>query len=151
VDRIDFALLEHLQRDGRASNKELAAEVGLSASSCHERLKRLNGAGVIKGVHAALDPRAVGVGLEAMISLQLRDQSRMPDVWDGLLALREVRAVFHLAGAVDLLVHVAVRDADHLREVAVMRVAVLPGIGHIETALVFDAVERRALPLYAAP
>ena len=49
LDRIDFAILAALQNDGRMSNKELAAAVGLAPSSCHQRVRNLEEAGAIRG------------------------------------------------------------------------------------------------------
>ncbi len=63
MDRIDGAILAALQNQGRLSNKELAALVGLAPSSCLERVRRLQDRGVILGFHAEVDPMAVGIGL----------------------------------------------------------------------------------------
>ena len=75
LDQIDVAILVALQNDARLSNKELAARVGLAPSSCLERVRRLDRDGVIRGYHARLHPPAVGMGLEAMISIRLDRQT----------------------------------------------------------------------------
>ena len=113
LDRIDFALLAALQNDGRLSNKELAARVGLAPSSCLERVRRLRETGALRGVHAELDPAAVGIGLQALIAVRLRQHSRdlVERFRAHVLSLHEVISLFHVAGANDFLVHVAVREA----------------------------------------
>jgi DNA-binding Lrp family transcriptional regulator len=149
LDRIDIAILRALQKDGRISNKELAAHVGLAASSCLERVRRLRQRGVLRGFRALIDPLALGVGLQAMIAVRLRthkaDANRA--FAQRVLALREVLSVFYVAGPEDFQVHVAVRDAAHLRDL----VALIPDLGevaHIQTALIFDHYEADVLPDY---
>ncbi len=150
LDAIDLHLLDALQADGRLSNKELAAKVGLAPSSCLTRVRRLRDGGVLRGVHADVAPMALGVAIQAMISLRLRDHSRVAAqaVWDHLIALPEVIALYNVSGAEDILVHVAVRDVDHLRGLAWDEIAARPEIGHIETAVIFGHHARHALPIY---
>jgi DNA-binding Lrp family transcriptional regulator len=62
--------------------------------------------------------------------------------------MREVVDVYHVTGADDFLVHVAVRDADHLRDLAVSGFTTLPEVSHIETSLIFDHIARPELPNY---
>ena len=120
LDRIDCDILTLLQKDARLSNKELAAGVGLAASSCLARVQRLRSLGVLRGAHAEVDPQALGIGLQALIAVQLRQHSRaqVKAFWKHALGLPEVLSVFHVAGTHDFQVHVAVRDAHHLRDLA---------------------------------
>lgn len=76
LDRIDRAILAHLQKNARLSNKELAAKVGLAPSSCLARVQRLTKQGVIKGFHAFVDPQALGIGLQALVAVKLKQHSR---------------------------------------------------------------------------
>ena len=71
LDRTDLRLLALLQREGRAANAELAARVSLSPSACLRRIQRLEAAGVIAGYGARLDPQALGLGLQAVVRVQL--------------------------------------------------------------------------------
>ena len=71
MDRIDDAILGALQNDGRMSNKELAAQVGLAPSSCLDRVRRLHERGVIRGYHAEVDPGAMKIGLQAFVFVRL--------------------------------------------------------------------------------
>jgi DNA-binding Lrp family transcriptional regulator len=153
LDRIDFALLELLQKDARLSNKELAATVGLAPSSCLARVQRLRAEGVLKGTHADVNPDALGIGLQALIAVQLRQHSRaqVKTFWKHMLGLPEVLAVFHVAGTHDFQVHVAVRDAHHLRDLALDAFTTRPEVAHIQTSLIFECVRGRVLPSYRAP
>ena len=148
MDRIDFALVAALQKNGRASNKELAHEVGLAPSSTHSRVRRLEDSGVIRGVHAEVDPSAVGVQLQAMVFIRLETHARGSDdpVWRELLALPEVVGAFYVGGEDDILLHIAARGSDHLRQVLFDHVSSRPEVARIRTELIFNH-ERRPLPV----
>ena len=140
LDRTDHALVAALQQDARLSNKELAARVGLAPSSCLERVRRLVRAGVLAGFHAEVDPKAMGVGLQALVAVRLARHERGPfeTFRRHVLALPETRSAFHVAGATDFLVHVAVRDSDHLRELILSAFTARPEVAHVETSLIFE-------------
>ncbi|WP_062871686.1 Lrp/AsnC family transcriptional regulator [Paraburkholderia ferrariae] len=70
LDEIDRALLAALAEDGRASVSELARQVGLSAPSTSERLRRLETQGVIGGYTVQIDPRALGYTLQAIVRVK---------------------------------------------------------------------------------
>ncbi len=152
LDRIDCDLLTLLQKDARLSNKELAAAVGLAPSSCLARVQRLRSEGVLKGAHAEVDPAAMGVGLQALIAVQLRQHSRaqVKAFWKHALGLPEVLSVFHVAGTHDFQVHVAVRDAHHLRDLALDAFTTRTEVAHIQTSLIFEWAKSAMMPNYRA-
>lgn len=152
LDRIDFRILAELQNDARLSNKELAAKVELAPSTCLERVRRLRTDGALLGFHADVDSHAFGIGMQAMIAVRLQRHTReiVENFQAYVLTLDEVVAVYHLAGATDFLVHVAVRDADHLRTLALDSFTARTEVSHIETSLVFATVRKPILPNYAA-
>ena len=154
LDRTDFNILAELQNDARLSNKELAARVDLAPSTCLERVRKLRAAGILGGAHAEVAPAALGIQLQAMVAVRLTRHSR--DAFDHFLEhafrLEEVVAVYHVAGPNDFLVHVAVRDTQHLREMVLDNFTTWPEVDHIETALIFDHRRKPALPdLRVAP
>lgn len=140
LDRIDYGIVTALQNNARLSNKELAALVGLSPSTCLERVRKLRASGVLRGFHADVDPAALGIGLQALIAVRLQQHTRQ--LVEGFrahaLALPEVVAVYHVAGVTDFLVHVAVRDSDHLRNLAMDAFTSRPEVAQIETSLIFE-------------
>ena len=140
ADRTDLAILAHLQHDARISNKALAAKVGLAPSSCLARVRRLEATGALKGYHAEVDPRVFGVTLEALIAVKLEKHARaaIAGFERHLLTLAEVRGVYHLNGANDYLVHVAVRDAEHLRAFVLGAFSSRSEVAHLETSLIFS-------------
>ncbi len=74
-DSIDRKILGELQSDGRLSNTDLASRVGLSASACHRRVRRLESTGVIAGYVMVLDASAIGRGLDVFVEITLVSQS----------------------------------------------------------------------------
>lgn len=149
LDEQDIAILATLKRDARISNKDLAAAVGLAPSTCLERVRRLREIGAIHGWHADIDLPMLGLGLQAMIAVRLQRHSRevVTSFREYVLGLTQVLAVYHVAGADDFLVHVAVRDADHLRDLAMDSFTTRPEVAHIETRLIFEHVPIRRLPI----
>lgn len=151
MDRIDFDILERLQNNARLSNKELAAAVGLAPSSCLERVRRLEREGVLRGSHAEVDPQAVGIGLQAMIQVRLEHHSRreVEGFRNHVLSLEAVLAFYHLTGAFDFMVLVAVQDADALRDLALDAFTTRKEVAQIQTSLVFESRRAPVLPVYA--
>jgi len=149
LDKQDIAILAALKENARISNKDLAERVELAPSTCLERVRRLVEAGAIHGFHADIDLAMLGFGLQAMIAVRLQRHSReiVTSFRDYVLGLTEVRAVYHVAGADDFLVHVAVRDADHLRDLAMDAFTTRKEVARIETRLIFEHVPIRRLPI----
>ena len=149
LDRIDFALLDTLQNNARTSNKELAAKVGLAPSSCLTRVRRLERT-VLRGYHADLDPLAVGLEVQAMISVRLRVHSR--EAFEAfehhLHALPEVVTFYSIGGEIDFLVHVAVADVRALQDLTREAFTSRDEVSRITTSLVFEH-RRSGFPLTA--
>jgi DNA-binding Lrp family transcriptional regulator len=116
MDEVDEAIVAQLQRDGRQTNRELAAAVGLAPSSCLERVRALRRRGVITGYHAAVDLAALNRGLQALIAVQARPLSRevITNFKNWVGTLPEVLEMFVLAGGDDFLLRVAVQDVGQL-------------------------------------
>src|ERR1700712_3221053 len=117
LDEIDRALLGALVDDARISNKDLAERAGIAQSTCLTRVRALREAGVIRGYHADIEPKALGHDLQAMIAIRLAPPARgaMAQFTADLSRRPEVLEVYFVAGANDYLVHVAVESTDALR------------------------------------
>lgn len=148
LDRIDRQILSLLQKDARLSNKELAARVDLAPSSCLTRVQRLKEAGVLRGFHAFVEPAALGIGLQALIAVRLQKHSRekVRAFIKHLLGRPEVVALYHVTGAFDFQVHVAVKDTGHLRDLAMDAFTTRPEVESIQTSLLFDMVWKDQWP-----
>jgi DNA-binding Lrp family transcriptional regulator len=152
LNRIDFAILAALQNDARLSNKELAAQVGLAPSSCLERVRRLREEGVLTGFRAQVDPGALGIAIQALVFVRLARHARrqVKAFRHHALSLKETIGLYHVAGQQDFLVHVGVRDANHLRDLAMDAFTSRPEVAHIETHLIFEHVPKPELPVLTA-
>ncbi len=150
LDRIDIELLRLLRNNARMPNKDLAEKVGVAPSTALERIRRMREAKIIEGYHAELSPTGIGIGLQAMVAVRLSRHLReqVLALHDHLLALPEVIAFYHVAGANDFLVHVGVRNADHLRDFALSALTSRPEVAHIETNLIFEYRRSAELPIY---
>ena len=140
LDRIDRQILGCLQNDARMANKDLAARVGLAPSTCLGRVQRLVDGGVLRGFHASVDPEALGLVLQAVVFVQLEHHggAATERLEERLLERPEVVHLYHVGGNQDLLVHVAVRDTEHLRRVVMDEIASGPEVRHVETNVVFE-------------
>ncbi|MHC4262638.1 MAG: Lrp/AsnC family transcriptional regulator [Planctomycetota bacterium] len=148
LDRTDRLILRELTHNARLTNKELAARVHLAPSSCHARVARLTDRGVLRGSHADIDPKALGVGLRTLVAVRLADhgEKRSRKVIDQVRELPEVVDVFLTAGHDDLFLHVAVRDTDHLREIVLDTIGSLPEVADIRSSLIYEHHRRAAFP-----
>ncbi len=147
LDPVDRSILEALAKNARASNKELAAAAGVAQSTCSERLRRLEQRGVINEYRVVLDPRALGLAIQALIAVRIRRHAPedLARFRARVLELPEVVNLFHVTGANDYLVQVAVRDSDDLRRFAVESMVAMPEVTHIETSLIFEHVAGQGL------
>ncbi|MBI1350300.1 MAG: AsnC family transcriptional regulator [Actinomycetales bacterium] len=140
LDPVDDALVRELVRDGRRPNNALADRVGIAASTALARIRLLVQRGVIRGIHADVDPAAVGCPVQAVIALRLRthDADHVLGFAQRVSLLPEVIEVFHVSGSEDFLVHVAVATTGDLRDFALESLTSDPVVAHAQTHLVFE-------------
>ncbi|RPF21743.1 Lrp/AsnC family transcriptional regulator [Myceligenerans xiligouense] len=138
LDSVDLAILRELQHDGRLANKALAQRVGVAPSTCLARTQRLQDSGVIRGYRAEIDPAAVGRGLQAVLAVRLASHSRplLGPFVEWARQLPQTRAVHHVTGPDDFLVHVACTDTDDLQHL-VLELTARREVGRVQTDLVF--------------
>jgi len=150
LDAIDFKIIKALQENARLSNKEVAAKVHLSPSSCLERSRRLKEAGVLERFFTRVDAKAVGVNLQAMIAVKLErhSQASRETFREDALRCEEVVSLYHVTGVNDFLIHVAVRDAEHLRRLIVEELSTSVALERLETSMILDETSR-GLPILA--
>ncbi|MEV0826281.1 Lrp/AsnC family transcriptional regulator [Nonomuraea rubra] len=144
MDELDSAIIRLLQTDARQSNRELARQLGIAPSTCLERVRSLTRRGVIRGYHADIDPAALNRSVQAMVSVQVRPLSRavINTFKESAAAMPEVLSVFVLAGGDDFLLHVGVRDLDHLHGFLLDRLSKRKEIVGFRTSVVFQQVQK---------
>ncbi|HLM58502.1 MAG TPA: Lrp/AsnC family transcriptional regulator [Pyrinomonadaceae bacterium] len=152
LDEKDAKILEMLQKDGRASNVELARAVELTPSATLERVRKLEERGLIKGYTAILEPRALGLGLVAFIFMRVDDRDDVvgsaEQTAEALSALPSVLELHHLAGEDCFLLKVRARDTDDLYRILRDDFGRFKAIRGTRTTIVLKTVkETTALPV----
>lgn len=140
LDEVDHELIRLLSANARMTNADLAAETGIAQSTCIARVRALVTKGVINGFMADVNPAAIGLGSQVLISVTLRAGARssLSDFMDEMRSLPEVIQVFFLGGAEDFIVHLAVRDNDHVREFVLENLSNKPTVASTRTNMVFE-------------
>ena len=135
VDELDMALLKILVTDCRASQRNLAASLGVSAPTVGERIARLERAGVITGYRAEINWSAVGYGQVVILSVQAAPDHDVSTMMVALWEMAEVEDVTLVTGDLDLLVRMRVRDYAHLRQLLMDQVWQIVGMQRSTTLL----------------
>ena len=148
LDSTDRKILSLLHADARMTNSALAEELDVAASTCHGRVRRLVDSGVIRGFYADIDPAAVGLPLQAMISVSLQSNARgrIREFIQQIRRKPQVMDVYFLAGADDFILHVAARDTEDLRSFVVENLNADADVAGTQTSLIFEHL-RGAAPV----
>ena len=149
LDTVDQSLLAALVGDARLANNRLAARAGVAPSTALTRVRALQERGVVRGFRAEVDPAAVGRPVQAMVAVRLRthDRRQIDAFASTITRLPEVLQSFHLAGADDYLLHVAVPSAEYLRDWILDHLTTHPAVAHSQTSLVFGHEHGHVGPL----
>ncbi|MFM1992338.1 MAG: hypothetical protein RL600_166 [Actinomycetota bacterium] len=140
LDEIDHELLRLLSQNARMTNADLAEAAGIAPSTCITRVRSLVSRGVITGFSANINPSSVGLSSQVLISVTLRAgaRSHLADFMNEMRSLPEVIQVFFLGGSEDFIVHLAVRDNDHVREFVLENLSSNATVASTRTNMVFE-------------
>ena len=143
LDALDRRILRALQRDGRLPVVALAEEIGLSATPCQRRLKRLEDAGVVARYTAVLDPVRLGLPLQAFVMVALTSHAEeVVEAFHKALAARpEVLAAYAMSGEMDYLLHVLAADFEAYSEFALKALLRMPGVKETRSSFVLQALK----------
>lgn len=138
LDATDRRLLRAMQADGRKPVTALAEEIGLSATPCLRRIKRLEEAGVLTGTRAEIDPRRIGLNVQAFVQVSLtsHEEKIVEAFHRALVARPEVVAAYAMSGEMDYLLHILVRDLDAYGEFAMKALLRMPGVKETRSSFV---------------
>jgi Lrp/AsnC family leucine-responsive transcriptional regulator len=139
LDELDLRLLDGLQQNARSTFAELAALVGLKAPAVHDRVKRLERLGYVRGYAAQLDARRLGIELVAFVSVFTTPDVRYDDFTAAIAGLPEVAEVHSVAGEESFILKVLTRSTGHLDEF-LGRLKALPGMARTKTTIVLSTV-----------
>ena len=140
LDEVDNELIRLLSANARITNADLAATAGIAQSTCITRVRALVSRGVISSFSANINPAAIGLSSQVLISVTLRAgaRSHLADFMKEMRALPEVIQVFFLGGSEDFIVHLAVRDNDHVREFVLENLSSNATVASTRTNMVFE-------------
>ncbi len=141
LDAIDKQIIAILSRDGRTTNADLAAALGVAPSTAHTRMRSLVDRGIITGFHASVDHQRLGRGLQAMIGVALRPGARHDSIVafaDEVRKLPQVVQLFFVGGVDDFMVHISVADASEVREFVVEHLSAQQSVATTRTSIVFE-------------
>ncbi|WJS83907.1 Lrp/AsnC family transcriptional regulator [Paracoccus sp. TOH] len=152
MDGFDIAILSALQRDGAMTNAALAELVNLSPSQCSRRRAALEAAGVIEGYSARLNPQKLGLGLRAIIRINLRGhgQGKDDDFARFVAAHPQIRSAFSVSGDADYILDVRVRDLEAFSDFIHRHLLPHPQVAQVRSEIVLRILkDERSLALPA--
>ena len=140
LDELDQAILREMQKDARKTNREIAAAVGISATTCLDRVRSLRKRGVIRRALLDVNLAEMGRPLQALISVRIRPPSRknIEGFRDWSSALPETIGVFVITGSADFILHVAVPDNESLYAFVIDRLTERSEVADVNTSVVFE-------------
>ncbi|HEX6451216.1 MAG TPA: Lrp/AsnC family transcriptional regulator [Trebonia sp.] len=143
MDKTDRAILLLLQKSGRISNAELAAEVSLSPSPCLRRVRALEQAGVIRGYHAEIDPAAIGRGFQVLVyaNMMVKDQKTIEAFEAEIVLLEEVVECRRMFGDPDYLIWVATADDESYERFYMTYLTNLPGVARMNSQFTMKVIK----------
>jgi Lrp/AsnC family leucine-responsive transcriptional regulator len=153
LDRIDIALLDHLQREGRATTLELAEKVGLSPSPCHRRQKILEEAGIIRAYVALLDQEQVGLPVNVFVTIELASHAadNLTRFEAAVAGCPEVMECYEMTGTSDYLLRIVCADLAAYERFMRAKLTRVEGVRAIRSAFALKRVIYRTnLPLPGA-
>ncbi|HKK76311.1 MAG TPA: Lrp/AsnC family transcriptional regulator [Saprospiraceae bacterium] len=150
LDKTDLAILRRLQKDNRATIKQMAAELNLSTTPIFERLRKLEQKGYIKDQVAVLDPVKLDLKLTAFISISISDHSRddLNAFADQVVIFPEVLECHHVSGQSDFILKVVVKDIEAYNQFLLDKISTVPNISNIESSFALSSRKvSTALPI----
>lgn len=141
IDAIDRQILTILQDDARIATAEIARRVEMAPSAVHERIRKLEDRGIIRGYEARIDPTSVGFGLLAFVFVGANEGIGAPETEDHLASIPEVQEVHHVAGEDCFLVKVRAPDTESLGRLLRSRFGDIPGVDSTRTTIVLETTK----------
>ncbi len=153
LDEIDRRILASLQAHARLRNVELAEQVGLSASPCLRRVKRLEETGVIRGFATLVDPEAVGLPVSVFVQVTLERQAEaaLEAFESHITEWPEVMECYLMTGDADYLLRVVAADLTAYQEFLMNKLTRVEGVASIKSSFALRRIAyRTALPVDTA-
>ena len=150
LDPANRRLLRALQRDASASQADLAAAAGVSASQVSRRIAQLREAGVLRAIVGLVDPESAGLTCSAIIRVRLKDHTaaNVKAFRDMVERMEEATLCVMITGEADYLVKIVARDLPHFQTIVQSKLLRCDAIAHMESSIVLEHLkDTTALPL----
>ena len=146
LSKTDRKILSLLQKDGRMSVAEIGRRVGLTASPCADRIKRLESQGVITGYYARLSPTKLDAGLVVFVQVTLQRTAgdAFKTFTDAIELIPEVEECHLVSGEFDFLVKARVKDMTHYKDLLAGSLLQLPNVHESKSYPVMESVVQRS-------
>lgn len=143
LDQKDRAILALLQENAKITVREIAARVHLSSSPVHERIKRMEEAGIIRQYVTLVDHTRVGRGLLVICYVSLKEHSKQAggNFIQAVRAMNEVTECYSISGEFDFMLKVAVANMDTYYDFHVHRLSQVQNVGHVQSVFVMGVVK----------
>ena len=148
-DKTDMAILRILLADSRRTLQEIGAEVGLAATSCWSRIKRLEAEGVIKRYTVDVDPAKLGYhdSVIVQVTLESHTDETLYDFGRTLATIPEIQEAYLVSGDYDYYIRIAVRDTRDYERLLREKLYKIPGIRHSKSSFVLRVLKEASVPL----
>lgn len=133
LDGIDKKILRHLMEDARKPILEIARDIGISGAAIHQRLRKLESAGVISGSKFIINPKVLGYTTMAYIGIFLDRAMSNPMAVAALKKIPEVLECHYTTGNWSILIKVLCKDNEHLMQVLNKNIQQIDGVSRTET------------------
>jgi Lrp/AsnC family leucine-responsive transcriptional regulator len=149
MDALDRKILKVLQADARASLQQIGQAVGLSASPCWERIKKMELSGVIEGYTVRLNAQALDLADTVLVQLTLdsHTDNTLEKFGEVLATIPEVIEAYLVSGEYDYLLRVAVKDTRDYERLLREKLYKIKGIRHSKSSFVLRTMKKADLPL----
>lgn len=147
LDHIDHKILEHLQKNARITNADLAEKVGLSPTPCLRRLRRLENDGIIRGYHTEINREALGVNVTVIILVKLEreDEKTLREFEASIKSRDEVMECYLVTGKFDYFIRVIVPSLAAYETFLSETMLRLPNIATVESSFTLREVVREVV------
>ncbi|HHH53610.1 MAG TPA: Lrp/AsnC family transcriptional regulator [Bacteroidetes bacterium] len=144
LDIVDKRILELLQEDANYTNKEIAAQLGLTITPVYERIKKLKRNGIIKKTVTIIDAKKAGKNILAFCNVSLKEHTLdyINEFQDKIVQLEEVQACYHIAGQYDYLLTVYANDMDEYQNFITTKLAAIENIAHVQSSFVMKEIKK---------
>lgn len=150
LDQIDRKILEILQGNAKITNAQLATEIGLSPAPTLERVKKLEGSGIIHSYHAMLSNEKVGLGVSTfvMVSLKGHNKTNIEIFTTAIEEIEEVIECHHVTGSGDFILKIIAQDIAAYQKLMLERVTNIDVVDNMQSLVILSTFKNsKVMPI----